>query len=435
MCWIYEKPRIVQDHIGTCTPPGPVAGTITNDEQQALKGAHVLLKNNLVPNAAPFNSSTNAQGNYAFAGAPGTCNYSIIPSLDTLPANGVNTLDVMLTDWHISSQQLLPTPYRIIAADANHDGQVNASDLDAMGDLIIGISSSFPNNTSWRFVPSSHIFPDPQDPLAAIFPEKISTTCPAPSGLNQHFVALKTGDVDASANLSNSLTGSADDRSIGDKTAMFRIVNQRFVAGDDVTATLIAPDMSTMLGFQFTLFANQEKLALQSAEPLLAARLAVYPDQNNVALSWYAKAGETSGIRPVITLHFKALQSGTLKQSLQFSSTVAQAEAYDLNQQTMDIGLEFSSSNIKVIQAKLLPVTPNPATGPVTAQFFIPENGNITLSLSDLYGGIISTQHAYFEAGWHQVEMPVGSTRVSGTYALRLQSDFGVASQRVMLQR
>lgn len=213
------------------------------------------------------------------------------------------------------------------------------------------------------------------------------------------------------------------------------MVNQRFVAGDDVTATLIAPELSTLLGFQFTLFANQEKLALQSVSPSLTARMAVYPDQNNVALSWYARAGETSGIRQVITLHFKALQNGTLKQSLQFSSTITKAEAYDLNQQTMDVGLGFAPSNIKVIQAKLLPVTPNPASGPVIAQFFIPENGNVTLSLSDLYGGIISTQHAYFEAGWHQVEMPVGATRVSGTYALHLQSDFGVASQRVMLQR
>jgi len=426
---------IVQDNMGACTPPGPVSGKIATEEQTELSKVNVLLKNNLKPTAPQFNAASDAQGNYWFAGAPGTCNYSIIPTLDTLPLLGLNTMDVLLTDWHISGQQVLPSPYKIIAADVNHDGQLNTSDLNAMNDLIVGAATNFPNNKAWRFVPTSHTFPNPLNPLAALFPEKISTTCPAPSGLNNHFVAIKTGDVDASANLTT-FAAPADDRADGDKTVNFRVVNRRFEAGQDVVATIIAPDLSTMLGFQFTLFANQDMLELQSVESLLTQRMAAYPAQNNVAVSWYTKPGESAGERQVISLHYKALQHGTLKQSLKFTATVTKAEAYDLNQKPMGINLQFVHSAVEVntTYAKLMPISPNPTTGPVMAQFFVPENGNVSLSLSDLNGGIVSDHNAYFEAGWHQVEMPVGN-RVSGLYFLRLQRASGSETQRVMLQR
>jgi hypothetical protein len=427
---------IVQDNIGACTPPGPVSGKIATEAQTPLSKVHVLLKNNLKPTAPQFNTASDALGNYWFAGAPGTCNYSIIPTLDTLPLLGLNTLDVMLSDWHISGQQLLPSPYKIIAADVNHDGQLNAGDLNAMSDLIVGAASNFPNNTAWRFVPDAFAFPNPANPLAANFPEKISTTCPVPSGLNHNFVAIKTGDVDASANLST-FAAPSDDRSAGDdKIANFRVVNRRFEAGQDVKATIIAPDLSTMLGFQFTVFANQDLLELQSVESLLSQRMAAYPGQNNVALSWYTKPGENTGERQVLTLHFKALQNGTLKQALKFTSAVAKAEAYDLEQKPLGVALQFvhTAVAVNIDYPKLMPISPNPATGPVVAKFFIPENGNANLSLSDVNGAQVSQHNAYFEAGWHQVEMPVGN-RVSGLYFLRLQTETGSETQRVMLQR
>ena len=425
---------IIQDHFGACTAPGPVSGTITNDQQQALKGAHVLLQNNLQP-ATQFITKTDAQGNYAFAGAPGTCNYSIIPTLDTLPLNGVNTMDVMLTDWHISGTQALPTPYRIIAVDANADGVVDTDDLDVMGDLITGVIPTFPNSPSWRFVPLAYSFTDPLDPLADLFPETISTTCPAPSGLNQHFVAMKTGDADGNANLIHSLISSPDDRGSSAGTVTFKMVNQRFQAGEEITAQLISPELSDMLGFQFTLSANPENLELLSAEPMLTAKTGAFPAQGDASMSWYRRSGESSGIRPVLKLRFKALANSSLKQSINFSSDITRAEAYDLGRQPMGVELEFAPTKIKGAQAKLLPPSPNPTTGPFTAQFYVPQEGNISLILSNLNGGAISTYQEYAEEGWHSVEMPVNGKAVTGVHVLHLQTEYGTEVQRVMLQR
>ncbi len=421
---------IVQDHIGACTPPGPVSGNVSTDQQQAVGGAKILLKSNLaaVPNQS--GGISDAQGNFAFAGAPGTCNYSIIPSLDSLPLLGVNTLDVMLTALHISGQTPLANPYRIIAADANHDGLLNQADLDAMNNLIVGSANTFPNNKAWRFVPSNFVFPNPAQPLSTLFPEKISTTCPVPSGLNKNFTAIKTGDVD----------GSALSSSRGENWVVFYAEKQRFKAGDMVEVAIQSPELSNVAGFQFTLEADPAYLALQSVAPgAIAPRLGISLEQNRVAASWYA-TGIMEGEQTVFVLKFTALQAGTLTQALQMNSAVAQAEAYNHSLKSALAMLQFRQAEERTeavassdnLSAKLFPVSPNPTAGPVAAAFFLPEPGQVTLMLSDLKGRVVATQSGYFEKGNHRVEMQVEE---SGLYFLKFQSANVTDVQRVVVRR
>ncbi len=398
-----------------------------------MPGVNVALKSNLPGIVSQNLGSTDATGKYQFANAPGTCNYSIIPQLDTLPKLGLNTLDVLLTDWHINGIEPFTSPYQSIAADANRDGQLGALDLDAMSNLIVGNANNFPNNSAWRFVPAAHVFNSPLNPLGSVFPEKISTVCPMPSGENQHFVGVKTGDVDQSADLS-SIAGGIDDRSGDLETATFKIVNQRFKAGDEVTATLISPELSTMLGFQFTIYANQNMLELLSAEPLLTEKMAVFPGQNSAALSWYTKQGESSGEREVLKLRFKALQNGSFKQAIQFNPSVAKDEAYSPARQTMNVALSFVQAVPEHIRAKLALVTPNPASGSVVGEFFLPTAGPATLTLRNSNGNVVASQSGTFEAGWNQAQIPV-ENQATGLYFLHLQSAFGNEVQRVMVVR
>jgi hypothetical protein len=423
---------IVQDNNGICVPPGPISGIISTPGQQPVPGVMVQLKSNLPGIVNQSSSPTNADGKYEFPHAPGTCNYSIQPALDTLPLLGLNTLDVLLTNWHINGTEPFATPYQHIAADANHDAVVDALDLDAMGNLIVGTASQFPNNTAWRFVPSDFVFPGGIAPLASNFPEKISTTCPAPSGENHHLFAVKTGDVDISANLSN-IVGGLNSRSGETETAMFKMANQRFNPGDEVTATLISPDLSSVLGFQFTIYANQNMLELKSAEPLLNEKLALFPDLNCAALSWHTKEGEKLGEMPVLKLTFKALQSGSLKQAIQFNPSITKDEAYNPGRQTMNVALSFILTS-QTIRSQLKPVSPNPVTSSVPVVFFIPESGNVTLSLSNASGTIVSSSKEHFEAGWSQTELPLGQAG-NGMYFLQMSSEFGKEVQKVMVQR
>ncbi len=424
---------IVQDHIGACVPAGPVSGNVSNDQNQPLVGAKILLKSNLPAISNQSSVLTDALGNFAFASAPGTCNYSIVPWLDTLPQLGVNTLDVMLTELHITGQTVLPNPYRIIAADANRDGLLNAADLDAMSNLVVGTASNFPGNTAWRFVPKGFVFPNPAQPLSTVFPEKISTTCPAPSGQNQHFTAIKTGDVDASFSLSN--------REGDENAAVFHTPRKRFRAGDVLEVSIQTPDLNSLAGFQFTLVADPNFLALQSVEPgTISPRIGVFFEQNRVAASWYSLQ-ELEGSQTVFVLKFNALQRGSLSQSIQMTSSVAQAQAYDKTLNTAGALLQFDNieqrteaevSSEKTLAAHLFPVVPNPTSGPVSALFFLPEASQATLTLSDVNGRIVASKSANFEKGNHRVEMPV---ETSGLFFLRLQSANGREVQRVVVER
>jgi hypothetical protein len=423
---------IVQDHFGTCSPAGPVAGNVSTDLLKPLSGAKMLLKSNLAAVANQSVANTDAQGNYVFASAPGTCNYSIVPSLDTLPLNGVNTLDILLTDFHISGQAPLANPYRIIAADVNHDNQLNAADLDAMSDLLLGTTTSFPGNTSWRFVPSGFVFPNPAQPLATPFPEKISTVCPAPSGLNQHFTAIKTGDVDGSVDVSTKG---------GDENLMvFSAAKRRFRAGDLVEVAIQTPDLTEVSAFQFTMEADPAFLSLQSVEPgTISPRIAISLAQNRVATSWYSTS-VVEGSQTLYVLKFVALQSGTLLQALQLNSMVTEAAGFDrtLARKSVALQYDFAGQRSEEVTAttpampQLFAVSPNPTSGPVAASFYLPEAGAATLTLTDLNGRVVASQSATYEKGNHRVEMPV---EVGGLLLLNLQTASGTAVTKVMVQR
>lgn len=423
----------VQDHMGACSPVGPVTGNVTTAPNQPLMGAKILLKSNLP--SIPNQSSTvsDAQGQFMFPSAPGTCNYSLIPSLDTLAKVGVNTLDMIRTEMHLLGSQPLVTPYQIIAADVNKDNVIAQSDLDAMSDLVLGISDHFTGNTAWRFVPAAYVFPNPDQPLSAAFPEKISTTCPMPSGLNQHFMAIKTGDVDDSWD-ANTSTRPEDENQV-----LFHTPRQRFEAEEEVEVVIHTPDLSEWTGFQFTLEANSEYLSLLDVTPgSIAPRVAVDEAANRVACSWYSLEG-VEGPQTALVLRFKALKTCFLQKVLFMNASVTSAEAYDKTLQKSRAVLGFGSmtdrhktlaEQAEVLQT--LQVSPNPTDGPVVAAFYLPQAGPATLILRDVNGRIISEKTAFYEAGNQQV---IVQQEESGVLFLSLQSASGTTVRRVLSVR
>ncbi|MBI5915712.1 MAG: HYR domain-containing protein [Bacteroidetes bacterium] len=122
----------------------------------------------------------------------------LTPYKNDTPLNGVSTFDIVLITKHILNSTLLDSPYKIIAADANHSNSVTTFDVVTIRRLILGEIPAFPNNTSWRFVPDSFVFPNPMYPFATAFPETIIIS---PPYLPEYFdfVGLKVGDVNNSA--------------------------------------------------------------------------------------------------------------------------------------------------------------------------------------------------------------------------------------------
>jgi hypothetical protein len=422
---------IVQDNFGACVPPGPVTGSIYTEQQFPLPGAKVVLKSNLSAIPQQYDVVTDQQGNYSFPSAPGTCNYSIDPSLDTLPGAGVNTLDLILTDMHLSGQAPLASPYRIIAADANRDGQISTQDLDAIGDLIIGATNHFPGNSAWRFVPANHIFANPVSPLMPLFPEKISTVCPLNSNSQPGFIAVKTGDVDDSVVPNTSTRGEGD-------PLFLQTSKKRFSAGETFQIQLSLPGASTVKGLQFTLSVNPAVLTIvEAGSELDGMRMNVDLEQNRLAGSWYTLAS-TEGDLTVLTLTMVAKQRGSLTGNLFLNANVAAPEAYDQQLVVHPLQLQLNDVQQRNEQdvtengATNLAIMPNPSNGTFSASYYLADDLKLALVLTDVNGQMIRREEGFYSKGNHQLDF---SVEKSGIYFLSVITEKGVSVQRVLVQK
>jgi len=168
-----------------------ISGVIETIEGEPLKGVNIFLNGTY-----DLHDITNSQGDYYFSYVS---HGQITPQLDTLPLNGISTLDVVLISRHILGIQSLNGPYNRIAADVNHDNKITIADVLWLKRLILGIDSIFTNNTSWRFVPASYVFPVPTIPWFEPFPEVLNVTQFSDFMLYANFIAIKIGDVNSSA--------------------------------------------------------------------------------------------------------------------------------------------------------------------------------------------------------------------------------------------
>ncbi|MCW5923957.1 MAG: hypothetical protein KIS77_16565 [Saprospiraceae bacterium] len=123
----------------------------------------------------------------------------ITPTKNGDPLNGVTTFDLVLISRHILGLEVLDSPYKMIAADANMSNSITTFDVVEIRKLILGIYSEFPNNTAWRFVDAAYDFPNPANPFQNTpFPES-RTGFDAQGGDKASFVAVKVGDVNHTA--------------------------------------------------------------------------------------------------------------------------------------------------------------------------------------------------------------------------------------------
>lgn len=141
-------------------------------------------------------TTSNGQGYYSME-VPVGADVVVRPSALSNPLNGVTTLDLALLGKHYRNVEILNSPYKIIAADANNDGAISVADSLDLRKLILGIYSELPNNDSWRFVRLDYVFPDPFNPFP--FPEIATLSNVTEDVDNLDFVAIKIGDLNGTA--------------------------------------------------------------------------------------------------------------------------------------------------------------------------------------------------------------------------------------------
>jgi hypothetical protein len=138
-------------------------------------------------------------GFFSLDNLPGCASYTLAPSRNDNPLNGLTTYDLVLISKHILGIEPFTSPYKMIAADANRSGSITTFDIVQLRKLILGIDTQFASNTSWRFVPANHMFENQLNPFQAAFPETLAVQVLTVPLSNLDFTAIKIGDVNNTA--------------------------------------------------------------------------------------------------------------------------------------------------------------------------------------------------------------------------------------------
>jgi hypothetical protein len=395
------------------------------------------------PGGTTFNhfGMTDDAGQFHFSSSvPINSNYTITPTKDDNPLNGVSTYDLVLISKHILGLQPFDTPFKMIAADANSSGSVTTYDVVELRKLILGIYDELPNNTSWRFVDKGYTFPNPANPFQTAFPETKSVAGINASAMAEDFTAVKVGDVNSTA-IANSLMGS-DDRSAG--TLIFDVEDKTLKLGEEITVEFKAAEK--VAGCQFTLNFNELKVMdILPGDGMKADNFALFPDDKALTASWNASGSDAGP--PEFSVKFKAKKAGKLSEMLAVSSRITRAEAYlesnDDNYSndgnyppSLDIAFRFNGqqgSTVTGIGFELYQNQPNPFVNKTTVGFHLPEETEATLSVYDESGRLLYSQTGNFAKGYNAVMLDRSALKANGLLYYKLETARETATRKMIL--
>ncbi len=384
----------------------------------------------------PLTATTADDGYYGFMNLPLNQNYTVTPERNDDALNGVTTFDLVMISRHILGVAPLDTPFKIIAADANNSESVTTLDLVTLRRLILNIDTEFTNNTSWRFVDMSYIFPDANNPFLTDFPEVVSFNDLDASEV-ANFMAVKVGDVNNSAIANNLLV--ADDRNkVGSLTM---VAQDRTVAeGETVTVDFKASNFNNVDGYQFTLGFNPTALQFVDVEAgelnLTEANFGLTRlEEGAITTSWNAAEAVTLKNDVVLfSVTFTALQKVSLANALSFNSQFTTAEAY-ANNEVKDVDLAFNTTEGTVVANNfaLYQNQPNPFSNETVIAFNLPVASSATLTVFDLSGKVLKTIEGNYAKGFNQIA--INRTELSGAGVLfyQLSSQNETATKKMFI--
>jgi hypothetical protein len=413
----------IQDNSGIC--PQQVAGAMITGDVTTEMGAEVEEVMIEMMNTNAMMAYTGADGFFEILDVPIGENYSLRAKRDNDPLNGISTFDLILISRHILGVNSLGSPYKLIAADVNRSGNISTLDLISLRKLILGVEASLPNNTSWRFIPADYIFPNPNNPFALPFPEKVDIYDLAEDYVEVNFVAVKVGDVDNSASPNNLLD--IEGRSFAGALEL-NVTEQELKAGQEITLSFTSDQLEHLLGYQFSLGFDTELLDYIELTPGTIEGMGEdnfnlsQAEDGLIKTSW--SIGKTMSEVEDNTLFTLSLKAKVPLESLQGLVYISQeemaVEAYREDGTFMDIGLKFNKLTLtsaqRALDFEVYQNHPNPFREETTIGFDLPESGQTVLNVFDLKGQVVYHSEAYFEKGYNEVKVSSTDLGNSGIY-------------------
>ncbi|MBP6237069.1 MAG: T9SS type A sorting domain-containing protein [Saprospiraceae bacterium] len=398
-CNFAGKPLTIGGSIGT------VSNTMMNTVSVYLKEESALeIKTKI----------TDTKGEFVFNQMSPTGNYFIKPEKDDNHLNGVSTLDLVLIQQHILGLRPFTSPYQYLAADINNDTKVSASDLVELRKLILGYYYKLPKNTSWRFYEKSQQIPDPNFPWG--LNESIQCFNKTGDQLNNHFVAVKIGDINISAQ-ANTLTNSTQQRT----SSGFLVINdKKFSSDNSVFVPVYAQNIESMGGIQGAFDFDKNSLRFKQITSgvlnVTNENYRSYQEDGRILFSWnVSENGVSVADQVLFTLEFESIANGQISDVLSLVSDKINCEYYNIDMTEYDLRLTYKHQ----IEDDLMEVsqnTPNPFTSQTIIPVSISENGLVKVKIHDNTGKVVLFKSEYFTKGRNEFIIHANDLLTSGIY-------------------
>ena len=424
----------VQDNLNACTitTQASISGTITTEAAKYVPNVVITtLQNGTILSAittaasGTFNSSSLTQGK----------NYQVKASRADNVGNGVTTLDIAFIGKHILGLQPLSSPYKLIAADVNRDGEISGADMLFVRKLILKTIPQFPNNTSWRFVDKNFVFPNIENPFETDFPETVNFTS-LPLSAKANFTAIKVGDVNNSVNPSNLIN--SDNSTIQVRSAEsldFEVEDIEMTAGLEYTVTFKTSDFKA-IGYQFTLNHTEGVEVVK----VLSGTLPSMNDGNfaqfksAITTSWNGNFNDKNA--DAFSLVLKAKKNIRLSEILTIGSNITGAEAYDKDGNVMNISLQFTyKNNVRTegVAFNLYQNEPNPFDSETKISFNLPKDSRAKLTIFDATGRIVKVVENQYSKGYNAITVQRTELESMGVYFYRLDTPTHSSTKKMII--
>jgi hypothetical protein len=425
---------IVQNNMGADCDEGNfnITGSyFLMDEQTPVDNVWMTISTPVEPR---FRESL-TNGGYIYT-LPEARTYTIRPLRNDNLTNGVSTTDILLIQRHILGIEPLTNPYLLIAADVDNNGRVTASDLVEIRKAILGKSTSFKNNTSWRFIDRSYVFASMEDALSPDVPSTIETGLLMDTQTGLDFIAVKVGDVNGTAN-AGAFTGAASPRT--GLAMVLEAEDATLKAGKEYKVAIRSKDMSNILGYQFTLefneslvdFVGYEAGVLELTDEHFGfSRLS----EGMIATSWNtAEPVNVDGEDVLFYLTFRGKGQAQLSEVLTTSSRMTYAEAVTTEVKEIAVRLEFGVDGVLAGEYELYQNQPNPFANETQIRFNLPEAMAATLTIYDVSGKVVQQIEGMYKKGMNQVQIDKSMLPATGILYYQLEAGEFRATKKMIL--
>lgn len=351
------------------------------------------------------NFTTTELGFYEFETLPACQDLTLTASLDADWSAGVDVFDMVAINLHLLGRQEFTNPYQLLAADVNGDNSVDIRDIVGISRQVLGFTDRFSAAISepWFFVPAGYEFVNPDFPFDEEVPSAIDFALVDPTEINQGFVAIKLGDVNADIQLDGS------NRTPG---LVVEISEEEVAAGDQrfIEVQLTGEDVA---GFQFGLAASGLRIVDVVSTDLPASAYRLSEGQVQF-LNLEEGATEHKLLLSVV-----AEQAGQVAEMFTLAEG-SRSVAVDMSgtPRSIQVGAAAGAGEV-VLKAK---VFPNPFTDAVAVTFATPLSQPSTLNLFDVFGRVLHTQPLATGTETTRLE---GLDLPAGTYLLRITDASG----------